>query len=250
LTGPQYKVFRVVAGSIFAQVGKLFGAGAVAVAILGSSPALANSSANADVTAPLRAAQSARQSGLGSGDEQFRKLFASWQSLDNSQNLAVASGILPTAATRVSIPSMIPVEGVRTSSGFGMREHPVLGGRRAHKGIDLAGPVGTPVYAPADGVVAKAEWFSSYGLYIQVEHGGELETRYGHLSRLNVAAGQFVHKGDLIGFIGTTGRSTGPHLHYEVRVAGVAVNPMPYMQEDAPGADGAPQLALAAHTRD
>src|SRR5690606_19539899 len=98
----------------------------------------------------------------------------------------------------------------------GMRDHPVLGSRRAHKGIDLAGPTGTPVYAPADGVVAKAEWFSSYGLYIQVEHGGDLETRFAHLSRLNVAAGQFVNKGDLIGFIGSTGRSTGPHLHYEV----------------------------------
>jgi murein DD-endopeptidase MepM/ murein hydrolase activator NlpD len=125
-----------------------------------------------------------------------------------------------------------------------MRVHPVLGGRRAHKGIDLASPTGTPVFAPADGVVGKAEWFSSYGLYIQVEHGGEMETRYGHLSRLNVAAGQFVKKGDLIGYVGTTGRSTGPHLHYEVRIAGESVNPMPYMQEAAPAA-GTTRLALA-----
>jgi murein DD-endopeptidase MepM/ murein hydrolase activator NlpD len=242
----------VVVSWIFNRVGKLFGAGAIAAMILGSAPAFANSSANADVTAPLRAAQTAKQAGLGSGDEQFRKLFASWQSLDSSANLAVPSGILPTAATKVSIPSLIPVAGVRMSSGFGMRDHPVLGSRRAHKGIDLAGPTGTPVYAPADGVVSKAEWFSSYGLYIQVEHGGELETRYGHLSRLNVAAGQFVRKGDLIGFVGSTGRSTGPHLHYEVRVAGVAVNPLPYMQEEAPAATGEArlQLAVADQVRD
>jgi murein DD-endopeptidase MepM/ murein hydrolase activator NlpD len=88
--------------------------------------------------------------------------------------------------------------------------------------------------------VGKAEWFSSYGLYIQLEHGANLETRYGHLSRLNVFAGQHVRKGDLIGFVGSTGRSTGPHLHYEVRIAGVAVNPIPYMQ-----ADQATQVALA-----
>jgi murein DD-endopeptidase MepM/ murein hydrolase activator NlpD len=241
----------VVVLSIIAKVRTLIGASAVAAVLLGASPAFANSSANADVTAPLRAAQATKQGGLGSGDEQFRKLFSTWQSLDTNPNLA-AAGALPAVATKVSIPSLIPVEGVRTSSGFGMREHPILGRRRAHKGIDLAGPVGTPVYAPADGVVAKAEWFSSYGLYIQVEHGGELETRYGHLSRLNVAAGQFVHKGDLIGFIGTTGRSTGPHLHYEVRVAGVAVNPLPYMQESVheSATDTAPQLALADHAHD
>ena len=105
----------------------------------------------------------------------------------------------------------------------------VLGGRRAHKGVDLAMPAGSPIYATADGVISRADWFSGYGLYVAIEHGGELQTRYGHMSRLNVAAGQQVKKGDIIGYVGTTGRSTGPHLHYEVRVAGVAVNPVPYM---------------------
>ena len=124
----------------------------------------------------------------------------------------------------------MPVEGVRLTSGYGMRWHPVVGGRRAHKGVDLAGPVGTPVHATADGVVGRADWFSSYGLYVAVEHGGNIETRYGHMSRLNVAAGQQVRKGDIIGYVGTTGRSTGPHLHYEVRIAGQSVNPIPYMQ--------------------
>ena len=105
---------------------------------------------------------------------------------------------------------------------------------------DLAGAIGTPVHAAADGTVSRADWFSSYGLYVSLEHGGTLQTRYGHMSRLNVAAGQHVHKGDVIGYIGTTGRSTGPHLHYEVRIAGEAVNPVPYLQA------GAYQLALAS----
>jgi murein DD-endopeptidase MepM/ murein hydrolase activator NlpD len=237
--------------SIFTKVRTLIGASAVVVAAFGSAPAFANSSANADVTAPLRAAQAAKQSALGSGDEQFRQLFTTWQSLDKAPALAAAS-IAPMVASKVSIPSRVPVDGFRLTSDYGIRVHPVLGGRRAHKGIDLATPVGTPVHAPADGVIAKAEWFSSYGLYIQVEHGGELETRYGHLSRLNVAAGQFVHKGDVIGYVGTTGRSTGPHLHYEVRVAGIAVNPVPYMQETVPAAGTAAvaQLALVSDAHD
>ncbi|MGD9665189.1 MAG: M23 family metallopeptidase, partial [Novosphingobium sp.] len=103
--------------------------------------------------------------------------------------------------------------------------------RRAHKGIDLAAPTGTPVYATADGKVEMAQWFSSYGKFVKIEHGADLETRYAHLSGYTVSPGQTVHKGDLIGYVGSTGRSTGPHLHYEVRVAGEAVNPMPYMVE-------------------
>ena len=112
---------------------------------------------------------------------------------------------------------------------FDAEQRRLTGGRHQHKGVDLAGPVGTPVRATADGTIGRADWFSSYGLYVAIEHGGNLETRYGHMSRLNVAAGQRVRKGDVIGFIGSTGRSTGPHLHYEVRVAGAAVNPSPYM---------------------
>jgi len=201
-----------------------------------ATPALANSAAsNADVTAPLRAAQAAKPT--QSGDEDFRKLFNGWKSMDNGQLvLAPATKVaaVPSAATyrptSVSIPSRMPVNGAALTSGYGMRWHPVLGGRRAHKGVDLAEPVGSPVYATADGMVSRADWFSSYGLFISLEHGGNIQTRYGHLSRLNVAAGQAVHKGDLIGYVGTTGRSTGPHLHYEVRIAGVAVNPIPYLQ--------------------
>jgi murein DD-endopeptidase MepM/ murein hydrolase activator NlpD len=251
------KVFRVVALKCFAEIKLAAGAIAAAAALLGAAPAFANSSANADIAAPLRAAQAVKQSQLGNGDEQFRKLFASWQSLDKAPALTAVSTVAAPApgfavgTSKVSIPSRSPLQGYRLTSDYGMRTHPVLGGRRAHKGIDLASPTGTPVYAPADGMVGKAEWFSSYGLYIQVEHGGDLQTRYGHLSRLNVAAGQFVKKGDLIGYVGSTGRSTGSHLHYEVRVAGEAVNPLPYMQDSTPAANGAvTQLALADHAHD
>ena len=211
---------------------------------------MANSNASADIAAPLRAAQAAKPATMGSGDENFRKLFHSWQSLEETGVPALAAiaeaadQASMTASTRnavvarimapvsVSIPSRMPVDGVQLTSSYGMRVHPVLGGRRAHKGVDLAGSVGTPIRATADGIVGMAQWFSSYGLYVALEHGGQIQTRYGHMSRLNVAAGQRVRKGDVIGFIGSTGRSTGPHLHYEVRVNGEAVNPIPYMQAD------------------
>lgn len=232
----------MVAVSFFAKLKGIAGIFAAASLTL-ANPALANSSANADVAAPLRAAQAAKAP--QGGDDEFRRLFNGWKQMDSGQ-LAIAPAATPTsglvttassagvagptfAPTKVSIPSRNPLDGAATTSGFGMRTHPVLGGRRGHKGIDLAMPTGTPIYATADGVISKAEWFSSYGLYISIEHGGKIQTRYGHLSRLNVASGQAVKKGDLIGYVGSTGRSTGPHLHYEVRIAGIAVNPVPYM---------------------
>lgn len=194
---------------------------AAAAATLAAAPALANSSAAAaDMSAPVQDAQA----GPMGGDAQFRELFASWRSLDGT-------GAQPVATTGISVPSRMPLEGSRLTSNYGMRNHPVLGGRRAHSGVDLAAPTGTPVYATADGIVGRANWFSSYGLFIQIEHGANLQTRYAHLSKLAVADGQRVRKGDLIGYVGSTGRSTGPHLHYEVRVNGKAVNPMPYMIE-------------------
>jgi murein DD-endopeptidase MepM/ murein hydrolase activator NlpD len=159
----------------------------------------------------------------GSGDKEFSQLFASWKDTERT------AGTFAAPRQSVSVPSRMPVDVARMSSGFGMRTHPVLGGHRAHKGIDLAAPNGTPVYATADGYVSKAERWSSYGNYIQIEHGGDMHTRFAHLSGYNVVEGQFVHKGELIGFVGSTGRSTGPHLHYEVRVAGEAVDPRPYM---------------------
>lgn len=165
-------------------------------------------------------------------DRQFQQLFSSW---DRAAERTVAT-------PAVAVPSRMPLDVFRTSSNFGMRVHPVTGGLRAHQGIDLAAPTGTPIYATADGLVSRAEWFGAYGNFIAINHGAQLETRYGHLSRMAVSSGQRVRKGDLIGFVGSTGRSTGPHLHYEVRVAGLAVDPAPFMTET--GAQRAYSLAL------
>ncbi len=127
-----------------------------------------------------------------------------------------------------TLPAGLPVATRALTSGFGMRTHPLLGGRRAHLGIDLAAPTGTPIFATSDGTVSRAQWQGGYGLFLELAHGNGVQTRYGHLSRLNVASGQSVRKGDLIGFVGSTGRSTGPHLHYEMRVNGQPVNPLPH----------------------
>ena len=172
-------------------------------------------------------------------DTQFHQLFASWSAQQSQPR---------TIANSVAIPSRTPVNNFRVTSPFGEREHPVLGGLRMHKGIDLAAPRGTPVYAPADGVVERAGPFSSYGNYIAIEHGADMETRYGHLSKVAVHAGETVKKGQLIGYVGSTGRSTGPHLHYEVRVDGHAVNPAPYME--AQGDPTAPMLAMMDNSDD
>ena len=123
-----------------------------------------------------------------------------------------------------AIPSGAPLRTTMTS-GFGMRIDPILGTRRLHSGVDLAAPSGSPIVATSDGMVSKAGWNGGYGLFVSLEHGGGLQTRYGHMSRLNVVAGQRVHTGDVIGFVGSTGRSTGPHLHFETRVDGQAVRP-------------------------
>lgn len=215
---------QVLIGS---QILKSFSRAALAavagIGALAASPALANTSAaSVDIRDTVREAQ---DESLLQGDARYQQLFASWEALDERGEDATTIG------STVSVPSIMPLRDARLTSGFGMRTHPVLGGRRSHKGIDLAAPTGTPIYATADGIVDRAEWFSSYGLFIEIDHGAELETRYAHMSRLAVAEGQRVSKGDLIGYVGSTGRSTGPHLHYEVRVSGVAVNPIPYMVE-------------------
>ena len=126
------------------------------------------------------------------------------------------SGLLPTG---------LPLASARLTSQFGLRAHPILGGFRNHAGVDLAAPYGSPIYATSDGTVSAAGWQGGYGLLVALDHGGGLQTRYGHMSRLNVAAGQRVRKHDVIGYIGSTGLSTGPHVHYEVRVNGAPVNP-------------------------
>ncbi len=128
-----------------------------------------------------------------------------------------------------------PLDGARISSGYGMRSHPVLGFNRMHKGVDFAAPTGTRVYAAADGTVVSARREGGYGLMVRLRHAGGVETRYAHLSRFarGLAPGRRVRQGHVIGAVGSTGMSTGPHLHYEVAVGGRAVNPSRHVQQAA-----------------
>lgn len=118
-----------------------------------------------------------------------------------------------------------PIDGARMSSGYGMRRHPVLGYGKMHKGIDFAAPTGTPIYAAGEGKVVRAGRFSSFGNYVRIRHSGDLDTAYAHMSKIAVKPGSRVKQGQIIGYVGTTGRSTGPHLHYEVMVANKQVDP-------------------------
>jgi len=128
-----------------------------------------------------------------------------------------------------SAPNLWPVEGQVTGS-FGERTDPFNGEGAFHTGVDIAAMVGQPVVAPADGTVQFADFMGGYGRAIVLEHGHGIATRYGHLSGFAVAPGQHVHRGEVIGFVGLSGRSTGPHLHYEVRINDTPVNPYKYLR--------------------
>jgi murein DD-endopeptidase MepM/ murein hydrolase activator NlpD len=152
-------------------------------------------------------------------DPTFKQLFMSWKKLDTLQDGAIA------------VPSDKPVKTAAFTSGYGVRSDPFRGSAAMHPGIDLAGPYGTPIYATADGTVLRAGWNSGgYGNLIEIDHGRGIATRYGHLSQVLVQAGAHITRGQLIARMGSTGRSTGSHLHYEVRIDGRPVNPIPFMK--------------------
>ncbi len=125
-------------------------------------------------------------------------------------------------------PSIWPTEGWVTSP-FGRRISPFTGQTEMHSGIDISGKIGTPIKAPAKGVVSFTGVDGGYGNTIVVKHGAGLDTRYAHLHKIAVKEGDMVNRGEIIGYLGNSGRSTGPHLHYEIRLNGVSVNPMRYI---------------------
>ena len=154
-------------------------------------------------------------------DPTFKALFTSWKKMDTLQDGAIA------------VPSEKPIRSIAASftSGFGVRSDPFQGRAAMHPGIDLAGPMGTPIYATADGTVLRAGWNSGgYGNLVEIDHGKGISTRFGHMSAILVSAGQHITRGQQIGRMGSTGRSTGSHLHYEVRIDGRPVNPIPFMK--------------------
>ncbi|MBH1992615.1 MAG: M23 family metallopeptidase [Sphingomonadaceae bacterium] len=194
------------------KAAKIFGATAAVGALCAAAPAKA-----ADDDDPYGEVKEATAAAPAPVDAAFSNLFASLQRLDG------------TPKTSAYIPSGRPVAKLSLTSNYGVRSDPFNGGARMHKGIDIPGPIGTPIYATADGVVSRSGWASGYGNLVQISHGGGMETRYGHMSKLIVAANSYVKRGQLIGLMGSTGRSTGSHLHYEVRVDGAAINPIPFV---------------------
>ena len=145
-------------------------------------------------------------------------------SLGMTRNVTTADWVRANSA-----PSLWPVEGQVTGS-FGERIDPFNGEGAFHSGVDIGAMLGQPVIAPADGVVEFADFMGGYGRAVVVDHGHGISTRYGHLKGFAVFPGQHIHRGDTLGFVGDSGRSTGPHLHYEVRINDVPVNPRKYLR--------------------
>ena len=145
--------------------------------------------------------------------------------------LAVALSLMDAMERALAaIPTAMPAASMMLSSGFGYRSDPFTGGGAMHAGLDFKGPVGTPILAAAEGKVVLAGFHGGYGNMIEIRHANGLVTRYAHLSGLNVRSGQMVERGVQIGRMGSTGRSTGSHLHFEVRQNGQAINPRKFLE--------------------
>jgi len=211
----------------------------MAVALTAATPALANSAAASSDTFRISPEDlKANKTALGVSDPEFRALNDSWGRINGT-----------TTKVEVAVPSINPVEVMKFSSGFGYRNAPTRGASRNHQGIDIPGAVGTPIYATADGIIGRAQWLGGYGKFVEINHGNAVQTRYGHLSAMNVEPGQRIRKGDILGYMGSTGRSTGSHLHYEVRIAGEAINPTAFLSPLRSDPSGV-KVLLAAKTTD
>jgi len=161
--------------------------------------------------------------------EEFRAHMIEWNSPPQSAPVLTRERPAATSAARL--------DRLAISSRFGWRSDPVTGIGRHHAGIDLPSRFGAAVAATAPGVVRIARWAGGYGNLVEIEHRDGVRTRYGHLSRLEVVPNQHVAEGQLIGEVGSTGHSTGPHLHFEVRVGGMAVDPLSFVGQRAPAVE-------------
>jgi len=145
----------------------------------------------------------------------------------------VEAKVLWQSVLKDMLPNSSPINAAYNSSSYGWRIDPFTGGKAFHEGLDFSADIGTPIRAAADGIVTLAEVSGGYGNLVRIDHGSGLETRYGHASKLLVKAGDRVVKGQEIALVGNTGRSTGPHLHYEIRLNGNALDPRQYLQNNA-----------------
>jgi murein DD-endopeptidase MepM/ murein hydrolase activator NlpD len=179
----------------------------------------------------LAQADDASQQQIAHSIDEFYTLRA--DALSGRVSQALASGLTPGFTGDWTVladaPSLWPIEG-RVASSFGEREDPINGEGAFHSGIDIDAPYGTPVRATADGDVQGASMASGYGREVVLDHGHDVSTVYGHLSAMAVVPGEHVIRGQVIGYVGQSGRATGPHLHYEVRVHNVPVNPHKYLR--------------------
>lgn len=179
-------------------------------------------------------------------DQLDKQLYVQSNSLDEIHQM-----ILSQKERIYRTPSIQPVANKdlkRMASGYGMRIDPVYGTRRMHTGMDFSAPIGTPVYATADGVVSNLESnVSGYGNSIDIDHGFNMTTKYAHLSKFLVKKGQQVKRGDIIGEVGSSGKSTGPHLHYEVRVKNIPQNPAYYYHGDLTPTEFQQMLEISAN---
>ena len=144
---------------------------------------------------------------------------------------ALESQIMEQRIKSVLLPTFVPIDADHIGSTFGRRLDPIAGVGAMHEGIDFVADPGTPVFASAGGVVVTAEFHPQYGYYIDIDHGNDFSSRYAHLSKIRVQVGQIIKRGRVIGASGNTGRSTGPHLHFEVRYKGAAQNPARFLQQ-------------------
>ncbi len=199
--------------------------------LVAAKPPAAASAAVEPATPSLAVTDDVDQQQLKLSIDQFYTLRA--QAMSGRVSRALEGGLTPNFAgdwtELADAPSLWPVEG-RLGSGFGAREDPINGEGAFHTGIDIDVPYGTPVRAAADGDVIAAAMANGYGREILLDHGHDVLTLYGHLSAIAVVPGQHVTRGQVIGYVGQSGRATGPHLHYEVRVHNVPVNPHKYLR--------------------
>jgi murein DD-endopeptidase MepM/ murein hydrolase activator NlpD len=194
-------------------------------------PTVAASAASAPTPATLSLTDDVNQQQVKLSIDQFYALRT--EAMSGQVSRALEGGLTPSFGGDwtefADAPSIWPVEG-RLGSGFGQREDPFNGEGKFHTGVDIEAPYGTPVRATADGEVSGASMGAGYGREVVLDHGHNFLTVYGHLSAMAVLPGQHVIRGQIIGYVGQSGRATGPHLHYEVRINNVPVNPHKYLR--------------------
>ena len=216
-------------GQMQAQVQRLNGLGARLAKLTGMKPEEFSFDKPPAQGGPYLPSALQSQVSMSSMEQQMADLNAMLS--DRSDKLvALETLLMQDKLSKKLLPSIAPIKSVWYSSNFGWRIDPFTGKNAMHEGVDYMVPEGTPIYASAGGVVVYADMHPEYGNMVEIDHGNQIVTRYAHASKLLVKVGQLVRRGQEIGLSGSTGRSTGPHLHFEVRYKGIAQNPVRFLE--------------------